>query len=289
MSVIVNGIIDELGKMGFAIKSDSLNEIRSKSGVHVYRLTIDGKTYIVKYFTENDYKREIGNYSLLRSLGIPTINLLCNTDSCMLMEDINNNPTYRLAIKDDLLDEDIIKAVARWYRKLHDSGSNNDLIQGLYDESIQITKASIRTLIDRIDGSVDGVFNLFLDNYDEIFTKISNLPKTLNYNDFYYDNLIVAKDKLSAIVFDYNLLGKGYRYSDIRNVCSSLSQKMQKVFLNEYGEFDTDEIIIDDVVSIIFTLITAYELEKFPSWAEFSLNQVLSGQLLINLRKLLEL
>ena len=37
---------------------------------------------------------------------------------------------------------------------------------------------------------------------------------TLTYNDFYYTNLAVLKDGTSAIMFDYNLLGKGYAYAD---------------------------------------------------------------------------
>ena len=42
--------------------------------------------------------------------------------------------------------------------------------------------------------------------------RCSTWLRTLTYNDFYYTNMMVAKDKSSALMFDYNLLGKGYVY-----------------------------------------------------------------------------
>ncbi|MCH5199204.1 MAG: hypothetical protein J1E34_09910 [Oscillospiraceae bacterium] len=97
---------------------------------------------------------------------------------------------------------------------------------------------------------------------------------TLTYNDFYYTNLIVAKDNSSAIMFDYNLLGKNYACSDIRNVLYSLSPKARKAFLLEYGDFSQKEAIIDDVISVVVTLYLALQRENFPSWAKPVLNSV---------------
>ena len=54
-------------------------------------------------------------------------------------------------------------------------------------------------------------------------------------------------------MFDYNLLGKGYVYSDIRNVCPSLGEK-----------------------------------NSFPSWAQSELEKVKNGELPDVLHVLLE-
>ena len=97
---------------------------------------------------------------------------------------------------------------------------------------------------------------------------------TLTYKDFYYTNLIVAKDNSSAMMFDYNLLGKSYAYSDVRNVISSLTPNARETFLREYGETDPLETIIDDVVSVIVTLYFACQKEQFPLWAKPALNVV---------------
>ena len=118
------------------------------------------------------------------------------------------------------------------------------------------------------------VWKLINDNFDVIVSKIRCLPRVLTYNDFYYTNLIVAKDKTSAFMFDYNLLGKGYVYSDIRNVCYSLGENAKKAFLEAYGEFDKKEIIVDDVASVFVTLYHACKRKNFPSWANSTLNEL---------------
>ena len=107
-----------------------------------------------------------------------------------------------------------------------------------------------------------------------LVSKIKNLPRVLTYNDFYYTNLIVAKDKSSAFMFDYNLLGKGYVYSDIRNVCYSLGENAKRTFLEAYGEFDKSEIIVDDVASVLVTLYHACQRKHFPDWANSVLDDL---------------
>ena len=49
-------------------------------------------------------------------------------------------------------------------------------------------------------------------NYAAINDLLRKARRTITYNDFYYTNMVVAKDKSSALMFDYNLLGKGYAY-----------------------------------------------------------------------------
>lgn len=87
-------------------------------------------------------------------------------------------------------------------------------------------------------------------------------------------------------MFDYNLLGIGYRYSDIRNVCSSLSEEAGKVFIKEYGNINETEKVMDDGLSILINLIFAYKRSKFPEWAKESLSAVFSGELERAFRKI---
>ena len=82
--------------------------------------------------------------------------------------------------------------------------------------------------------------------------------------------MAVAKDGSAALMFDYNLLGKGYAYADIRNVLSSLSDEAQLAFLDEYGAFD----LLDDVVSPFVTLYFACKRDVFPSWAKPLLEEI---------------
>jgi hypothetical protein len=90
-------------------------------------------------------------------------------------------------------------------------------------------------------------------------------------------------------MFDYNLLGIGFRYNDIRNVCSSLSEKAQKTFMDEYGQINEKEKVVGDGISNLINLICAYKKPIFPSWAESSLCTIHNGDLEKYIEKILEL
>ena len=104
--------------------------------------------------------------------------------------------------------------------------------------------------------------------YEEILSLLHRVKRTLTYNDFYYTNLIVEKDASSALMFDYNLLGKGYAYGDVRNVLSSFSNEAGAAFLEAYGAVDPLEQALDDVVSVVTSLFFACQRKPFPRWAQ---------------------
>ena len=258
------------------VSFSNIELIQNKDGVIVARIQSDTIAYIFKYFQNEDYKREIKNYKLLQSLNIPTIRVFGFTDSAILMEDVSLSESLRLATKEDLDDVVIASKIAKWYKLLHTSNKDfeEENIAKLYDESDFITKENIEFIKEKTGTQNLPVWKLIDDNFDIIVSKTRNLPRVLTYNDFYYTNLIVAKDKSSAFMFDYNLLGKGYAYSDIRNVCYSLSADAKNAFLEAYGEFDKNEIIVDDVASVLITLYHACQRKNFPSWANSTLNEL---------------
>lgn len=49
----------------------------------------------------------------------------------------------------------------------------------------------------------------------EIDRRVASLSRTLAYNDFYWTNLVVARDYSSALILDFNLLGQGYAWGDV--------------------------------------------------------------------------
>lgn len=254
----------------------TINLIQNKDGVIVARIQTDEKSYIIKYFQNEDFKREIKNYQLLNSLNIPTVNVIGVTDSAILMEDISQSDTFRLGIKEDLNDVVIALKIAEWYKLLHTGSKDfvSEHITELYDETDFITIENIEFIKEKTGTQNLPVWKLINDNFDVIVSKIRSLPRVLTYNDFYYTNLIVTKNKSSAFMFDYNLLGKGYVYSDIRNVCSSLGEDAKKAFLETYGEFDKSEIIVDDIASVLITLYHACQRKNFPTWADYALEEL---------------
>ena len=88
-------------------------------------------------------------------------------------------------------------------------------------------------------------------------------------------------------MFDYNLLGKGYVLSDLRNVTYHMNEAAANAFLTAYGSYNKDEILIDRVASTLTTLIFACRREEWPEWADEPLDRVCSGKLLQDIEHLL--
>lgn len=289
---ITGEVYKELNKLGLSNNSHiSLHEIRNKDGIYLFRVMYENKNYVLKYFLKDEYTREIKNYSILKELNIPTIKVFSYTNRSLLLEDLEKSKKYRLGEEKDLSDTEVAKALAVWYIDLHSKGAKylSQKDSDFYREIDDIKEENITLIRDSSNTKDNQVWKLILDNLDLIFNKIRNLEETFTYNDFYWTNLVVSNDKKEAMMFDYNLLGVGFRYNDIRNVCSSLSKDAAKIFIEQYGSFNENEKIIDDGISILVNLIAAYKRPIFPDWAQESLKAIHSGELERAFKKILAL
>lgn len=245
--------------------------LQHKDGVLTERIPAGEGTAIRKTFETSDSAREIANYILLSRLNVPTLQVLSHTDRSITLEDIAASDHWRLGTPADLTDPKTAAAIARWYKMLHSHGRGEAKV-GMYDESDLFTMKNLDILPESTDTAHHPVWNVLRSNFGAIRAIADRLPKTITYNDFYWTNLAVSKDGREALMFDYNLMGKGCAYSDIRNVTVSLSPAAAAAFLREYGPTDPMERALDDVLSPVITLILASRHESFPNWAKDSLN-----------------
>ena len=217
--------------------------------------------------------------------------MLGYTENALLLPDVDADRDYRLGQERDLSDPQVARALAKWYRTLHEKGRAY-LSRGeasLYDESDAITPDNMALIAEKTSTADNALWQAIAEHYDAIRSRIDALPRTLTYNDFYWTNLIVSKDRESAFMYDYNLLGKGTAYGDIRNVTCSLSQEAAKAFLEEYGtDIPAEEKRADAFLSPLVTLFGACEGDTFPSWAESSLTELKNGDILKHLKEWLE-
>ncbi|MHB8947342.1 MAG: hypothetical protein ACYC6I_12500 [Bacillota bacterium] len=72
----------------------------------------------------------------------------------------------------------------------------------------------------------------------------------------------------AAIINDYHLMGIGLPYSDCRNVAGSLAELARSAFSEAYGRVDELERLLDKPTSILYGLLAASRLPRFPRWAE---------------------
>ena len=276
----------ELQNMG--IPFNTLTLIRNKDSVSVWRVTTDADSYVMKCFDKPEYRREITNYQILSSLGIPTLKVIAYTDTSIVIEDIERS-VYRLGTMEDINDPIIAGKIALWYKTLHQKGREYVNTHDFIDEYDSLTIEKLK-LIQEKTGTIGlRVWQIIEEHFKKIRSVVLSLPRTLVYTDFHYTNLAVARDRLSALVFDYNFFFKSYAYSDIRNVCGNFYNDEARVaFLSAYGSFDEREVVVDDVVSVLSALLIASQRKVFPNWANGSLEKVKDGRLLSAVEKLLE-
>src|SRR5699024_6358845 len=117
------------------------------------------------------------------------------------------------------------RLIARWYRELHSRGCGYAAAHAAarYDENSALTPEALERVKERSGTAALPVWRRIGENWDKIKAAVDGARRTLTDNDFYYTDLAVARDGGSALMYDYGLLGAGYAYADLRNVCSSLS------------------------------------------------------------------
>lgn len=280
-------VLNELNELNLS-NYDSIQLIREKDGIYVYRIFINNQHYVLKCIKKEEYRREINNYLILQSLGIKTIKLICYTNASLLMEDITYSNKYRLGIIEDLDNVQIITNLAHWYRQLHALGIDYVDKHGskMYMESDYFTLENIELVRKGTKTEDNIVWDLIKKHFNDLLELINKSIKTLNYNDFYYTNLIVAKDYSEAFMFDYNLLGKGYISSDLKNVTVKLNDHLKQIFLDTYGDYNHQEMLMNEIVGTVVALYFACIRPLFPEWGYEVLDDVTSGKLLDTLHKL---
>ena len=262
----------ELEKMG--VRALALELIRDKDGAAVARVDTAEGPRVLKAFHGSGQVREIGNYAALAALGVPTLRVYAATESALLLEDIDGGKLRRGA-EADLGDGHTARLIARWYRELHSRGCG--YAAALYDENRALTPEALERVKERSGTAGLPVWRLIGENWDKIKAAVDGARRTLTYNDFYYTNLAVARDGGSALMYDYGLLGAGYAYADVRNVCSALRGGAREAFLEEYGPVDGDEARLDAVVSVLNGLISACGRERLPAWSAGLIEELRGG------------
>lgn len=93
---ILEEIQKELDKLCISHKDVHLQEIQNKNGIYVFRVLYKNNYYVLKYFLNDEYTREIKNYLILKELDIPTIKVFGYTYRSLLLEDLEKSKDYRL-------------------------------------------------------------------------------------------------------------------------------------------------------------------------------------------------
>jgi len=127
--LLPSSYILQLAEMG--VRIPIVTKIREKDGISVYRVDSNGERYILKSFKNPWDRREISNYKLLATLNVPTLPMLNHTEMALLLPDVEACGEYRLGTEADMSDVRVARAVARWYKTLHEKGTEANLKSAL--------------------------------------------------------------------------------------------------------------------------------------------------------------
>ena len=118
----------------------NLRIVQSKDKVYVYKCLYDGNFAVIKYYEDEDDRREILNYQILARHGISTIKPFVIGKASLVLEDISESEDWRMGNETDFEDEDVAKCLAHWYFAFHENGSVAPELNTLYFEYDSITK-----------------------------------------------------------------------------------------------------------------------------------------------------
>jgi hypothetical protein len=277
-------IIRDLGVDPAVVRS--VDVLSGRHGHMIWRIVTPQHSYILKWQPETDASVEVEGYLLLQKLGVPSLPLYGSTTHALLLEDLARSDAWRPAVQADSARAEVGRAVARWYRVLHDAGeallSDGDCPTFLTRETDELEPHGILATGRALGVAGCPVWRLASEHIGLLKAAVGRLSVTLNYNDFYWTNLALSRRedaRLEAIVFDYHLLGVGMRYSDCRNVAGSLSGAAVGAFWDTYGSVDPREAKLDQPLAALHALHVASHMPRFPTWAEDSLASVMSGDL----------
>ncbi len=271
--------------------------MREKDGIQTFRAQYAGQPAFLKRFERAEFRREIEMYRLLKRLDIPTVPVLGLGDTWLALTDLSVHPDWRLADESDASDPVIARALAAWYSLLHEKSVGCPALNHLYRESDALTAENLTLLMHRFAQGAPA-FRYAREHLSDLHALIRAQETTLTYNDFFWTNMAVRRDKSAALMLDYNFMGAGWRMNDLRNVTWSLSAEAGAAFEAEYRRLyrqnhgadwnSAPQEALDAAIDPLTTLIFGMKRDSFPAWARPCLTAAENGDLLSILRRILE-
>lgn len=252
-----------------------LEPIRERPGHRVCRVHDRHGSYVLKLWN-GEPAPEIAHYRLLADLGVPTIHVVASTRTALLLEDLCDG-RRRLAREVDLVDPAVIKALAAWYRRLHDAGSPPGDWAVPWEHE-HLTPAALRDAGRRLGLDHEPAWITASESLDRLLAAARRLPQTLVHNDFHVTNLAIAPG--AAIMIDFELLRIGTRAGDLRNVSNQLDPPARKTFLTAYGPVPAEEQAIDAPLAVLGALARfSGDTHRLPRWTRLLVAEVRDGTL----------
>lgn len=248
--------------------------MRDKDGVRVLSGRLNGRRVVVKHFSDPRQAREIANYVLLQQFDVPTLEVVAAGTDWLALENMDDaSSSWRMASSADLAEPHIVTQLGAWYSRLHRAGLAAGADQlPTYDELDLLSRESLEQVARRYPHLAVGLAAAAA-RLPEWLRADRQWPRTVTHNDFAWTNLAIARDGRSVVMFDFNLMGRGTRAADLRNVASGLPPESRAPFRAAYesasGEVPEEEFNSDARLVHLVSLVIAERrgFAQLPRWA----------------------
>jgi len=269
---LIGKVRKELNNLNFS-KDGEIEIIKIKENSCLLRFENDECSYVVYYYEQGHVKEKIDKQFILEKYGIET-GIISYSDYIVVCKDYENHVGYRRAILSDVNNEKFVRSLAKWYKKLHSIKNEN-----IVDFCDFFTLKNIKLLVTKLNLKENRFIKYVMDNFDNIKGKVSKVDKCMIVGRFSFEDIIVSKDNNLVFVSNLENLSNGFAFVDIDFVLEIIGKNHKDKFMEEYGNFNEDEIVINKVVGCVVNLYIASKSEIFPKWAKVYLNMINSEDL----------
>lgn len=276
--MVLNNVRNKLEQLGFEDVEDLFVSSVSDE-VWTLKCYCKNKEYIIRFYNSLDGDKIASKYLVMEKFGIDNINHIVENNMVIFEQ---NEDEYREVFENDLKDENVIKSLANWYKRLHSIENF-----GLKADD-NFTKENILEISENFGLKKNESLVYIYNNFDNIKLKLSRLDKVVVLDCFSLEHLRISGFSKSVIVSNFDCLKIGNRYKDLRLIFNCLDEKSKNIFLSVYGKINEEEILLDRVYNVVVTLYLATREKEFPDWAKESLAALNDEKFLCDVKCLVE-
>lgn len=278
---IISDVRKELNSIGF-MKNGNLEVLKIKDDIFVLLLENMDNSYIVKYYQKGVDRELLKEKMQLASYGVDA-GIVLYTDKIVVLENFVKNEVYDIVKIEDLKNEEVIKILARWIKKIH---GIKDLNFKNYKDYFCLS--NINYMIEKFKLKSNSFLKYILNNFHNIKLKLDRSIKGVCCNRVELENIVISKEKTDVFVNNMEDFCYGFVANDIDAMMDLLDGNGRKIFLDEYGKVEEIECLLNEVVGCVIALIIASKESEFPSWCSKYFNLINGDKIRDKARLLVE-
>lgn len=275
-SVILSDVRNQLEKLGFdGVVDLSLKECNDNC--LILSFCNGNKSYDVRFY-EDDKICFIDNYVEMAKYGITAYKYMVENNIVVYENDLFCKE-FSLS---DLVDEEIIVNLAKFYKKLHNIRLS-DIRSNCY-----FKKNNVGEIINHFRLNNNECLTYLYNNASNIELKINRLDKCLLSNGFSLEHLVILEGSKEIYLKDLDVVEMGNRCMDLNALFDVLNKEGKDKFLSVYGSVKADERILSKVENVVKELYLATKEKEFPSWVKNSFLLIEQKSFLLDVKCLVE-